>query len=67
MPGLRRPARQLKTSQNKIRFGMAGDSSVFSATIDSGMAQMSGQWREGTNVYPLTLKHTDKPAVPPML
>jgi hypothetical protein len=59
--GIDIPARNLKPGQGAISFRIAGTAARFAATIDSGMTQMSGRWRQGANDNPLTLKRVANP------
>ena len=59
--GLDIPASNLKPGKNAISFRIAGTTEKFAASIDPGMTQMSGNWREGTNSHPLTLNRMAEP------
>jgi hypothetical protein len=61
--GMDIPASDLKVGRNAISFRVAGETDKFAASIDPGMTQMSGNWREGTNSYPVALKRTANPDV----
>ncbi len=61
--GLDIPASNLKPGKNAISFCIVGTTERFMATINPGMTAMSGNWREGTNSYPLTLKRIDRPDI----
>jgi hypothetical protein len=65
--GIDAPATHLRLGPKSIRFGIPGAADAFSGTLDPARTWMAGQWRQGTNVNPLTLTHTDKPAVGPPL
>jgi hypothetical protein len=55
------PASHFKAGKSAISFRIAGAPAGFAASIDPGMTQMSGNWHEGTNSYPVTLKRMANP------
>ncbi len=61
--GIDIPADNLKLGKSAISFRIAGTSERFAASIDPAMTQMSGNWREGTNNYPVALKRMLKPDI----
>jgi hypothetical protein len=61
--GIDIPASDFKAGKNAVSFRVAATKEEFTATIDPGMTQMSADWREGTNNYPVVLKHMAEPDI----
>jgi hypothetical protein len=61
--GIDIPADKLKLGKDAISFRIAGTTARFSASIDPGVTQMSGNWMEGTNSYPVALKRIADPDI----
>jgi hypothetical protein len=61
--GIDLPARNFKPGKSAISFRIAGTASRFAASVDPAMTQMSGQWRQGTNSFPVTLKRMANPNI----
>jgi hypothetical protein len=61
--GIDIPASNFKPGKHAVSFGVAATGEEFTATIDPGMTQMSGGWRDGTNIYPVVLKHMAEPDI----
>jgi hypothetical protein len=59
--GMDIPASNLKLGKSAICFRIAGTGERFAASIDPAMTQMSGNWLEGTNSYPVALKRAANP------
>ena len=59
--GIDLPASNLKAGKSAVSFRVAGTEEKFAASIDPAMTQMTGNWLEGTNKYPVTLKRMTNP------
>jgi hypothetical protein len=61
--GINVPADNLKIRKRAISFRMSGTTSKFTASIDPGMTQMLGYWRDGANSHPVALNRMAEPDI----